>query len=81
MALSLLHSVALRPASQHALAPKPQRLPENENAQYQGVLAVAFSQEQRLRQHGAIRKKLGYDLQDPFLVATSESDFGTSFSP
>ena len=32
-------------------------------------------QEQRLGQHGAVRRGAGYDMSDPFMVATSEMDF------
>ena len=33
------------------------------------------TQEQRLGQHGAVRRGAGYDMSDPFMVATSEMDF------
>ncbi|CAK9079193.1 unnamed protein product [Durusdinium trenchii] len=78
MALSLLTgALALRPASQTALAAPPETPPGGlvENAQYQQVLAVAASQEQRLCKFGQLRKRPGYDLSDPFVVATSESDW------
>eukprot|EP00928_Gymnodinium_smaydae_P077705 TRINITY_DN6112_c0_g1_i1.p1 TRINITY_DN6112_c0_g1~~TRINITY_DN6112_c0_g1_i1.p1 ORF type:complete len:472 (+),score=133.85 TRINITY_DN6112_c0_g1_i1:78-1493(+) len=37
--------------------------------QYQHVLAVATSQEQRLVTHAALRRRPGYDLTDPWLVS------------
>jgi len=80
MALSLVTStsLALRPDSQHALAHRPEITPatrESETAQYKNVLAVAVSQEQRLSRNGAVRRGAGYDMTDPFMVATSEMDF------
>jgi len=80
MALSLVTStsLALRPDSQHALAHRPEITPatrDSETAQYKNVLAVAVSQEQRLSRNGAVRRGAGYDMTDPFMVATSEMDF------
>eukprot|EP00931_Biecheleriopsis_adriatica_P048255 TRINITY_DN27889_c2_g1_i1.p1 TRINITY_DN27889_c2_g1~~TRINITY_DN27889_c2_g1_i1.p1 ORF type:complete len:497 (+),score=121.36 TRINITY_DN27889_c2_g1_i1:43-1491(+) len=45
-----------------------------DNRKYQNVFSVAEAQEQRLLQYGALRKKPGYDLSDPWLAVTSELD-------
>eukprot|EP00929_Paragymnodinium_shiwhaense_P069230 TRINITY_DN34923_c0_g1_i1.p1 TRINITY_DN34923_c0_g1~~TRINITY_DN34923_c0_g1_i1.p1 ORF type:complete len:542 (+),score=135.08 TRINITY_DN34923_c0_g1_i1:96-1628(+) len=45
-----------------------------ESRQYQRVLSVAASQERRLVSHRALRKRPGYDLSDPWLVAPAEQD-------
>jgi len=68
-------SSALVPAAQAAMAPEPEALSlgsETENRQYQQVLSVAASQERRLVSHKAIRRRPGYDLNDPWLVVGDE---------
>mmetsp|Transcript_55811 Transcript_55811/g.103276 ORF Transcript_55811/g.103276 Transcript_55811/m.103276 type:complete len:464 (-) Transcript_55811:35-1426(-) len=63
--------MALVPAGQSLATVAPETLGAgNENRQYQSVLAVAHSQEQRLVAHAALRKAPGYDLSDPWLVAS-----------
>lgn len=56
----------------------PEKAPASkaaDSAQFKNILSVAVSQEQRLGQHGAVRRGAGYDMSDPFMVATSEMDF------
>ena len=84
MALAVVASqpLDLRPAQQLSCAPPAETLCLRENAeeeaqdnwQYQNLLSVASSQQQRLEQHGALRKCPGYDLSDPWLVASSDAD-------
>jgi len=66
--------MALVPQGQLALAQTPEQSidRERENRQYQHLLSVAESQEQRLARFAALRTSPGYDLSDPWLVDASD---------
>merc|ERR1740123_2265872 len=65
--------MALVPQGQLALAHTPEHAVdwERESRQYQHLLSVAESQEQRLARCAALRTSPGYDLSDPWLVDAS----------
>merc|ERR1740123_754729 len=66
--------MALVPQGQLALAHTPEHAVdwERESRQYQHLLSVAESQEQRLARFAALRTSPGYDLSDPWLVDASD---------
>lgn len=81
--LSLLQAstVAVTPDSQIGFVSRAETLQFTGSAaeatdvrQYQHLLAVADSQEQRLVRHGALRCRPGYDLSDPWLAVTADAD-------
>ena len=73
-ALVLMGFPALLPHAQAELVAVSETLrsDEKENRQYQQVLCVAESQESRLARFGALRKRPGYDVSDPWLVVGAD---------
>lgn len=70
-----MSSSALVPAAQAVLTPIAESLNlgrDADNRQYQHILNVAASQENRLARHAALRRCPGYNLDDPWLVVGDE---------